>query len=58
VTLQPPTIQMASALAGLFPIKCDAGCLKDCAPNCLYCGTDWKCWGICSALCFAKCCSI
>jgi len=38
--------------------KCDEECLSACEPSCLYCGTDYYCWIICSATCAAKCCKL
>lgn len=35
---------------------CSKSCLKKCAPQCIYCGSDWWCWAACTASCVAKCC--
>ncbi|RXF68076.1 hypothetical protein [Hansschlegelia zhihuaiae] len=30
-------------------------CLKQCAPQCLYCGGNWQCWLACAGGCIIQC---
>jgi hypothetical protein len=33
----------------------DWGCLENCAPQCISCGSDWSCWLACAGSCIIQC---
>lgn len=35
---------------------CNWDCLRECAPDCVYCGPNKWCWAACAAHCISKCC--
>lgn len=43
-----PTAQNVSVLVNW-------DCLKNCAPQCLYCGGNWQCWLGCAGGCIIRC---
>lgn len=46
------------ASVSAFSPSCNWGCLRQCAPQCIACGTDYWCWAACAAGCIIRCCHL
>ncbi|QDV71914.1 hypothetical protein K2D_00330 [Planctomycetes bacterium K2D] len=52
------SIEGEHSLLEAFGPSCDWSCLRDCAPGCLSCGTNYWCWAGCAGACIFRCCSL
>jgi hypothetical protein len=50
-------ITFTPAERGWFDPDCDWGCLRNCSPGCISCGSNYWCWAGCAVACVARCCS-
>lgn len=52
------SVEGDNALDAALRPRCNWGCLRQCAPGCISCGTDYWCWAACAGSCILRCCSI
>lgn len=52
------TIEGEHALMAAFSPRCDWSCLRNCAPGCVTCGSDYWCWAGCAGSCILRCCRL